>query len=79
MLEPCRSGLDRDLAQSGSKTSRCGAPAIASKLAPTGPVHASTLAQVEPVQLHHLGPHRDEILHELGLGIIAGVHLGNRT
>src|SRR5579871_2901297 len=32
--------------------------------------------QVEPVGVHHLGPRRDEVLHELLLGVLAPIDFG---
>jgi hypothetical protein len=34
------------------------------------------LTAVEPVQVHHLGPHRDEIVDEIRLRVACGVDLG---
>jgi hypothetical protein len=36
----------------------------------------SGLGQIKPVGVHHFGPGGDEILHEAGLGVGAGVNLG---
>src|SRR5690606_35264467 len=49
---------------------------------PSGPAphaHGSLPAEVEPVEVHHLVPRRDEVTDELLLRVVAGVHLGERT
>jgi hypothetical protein len=38
--------------------------------------YAIRLAQVVPVELHDFGPGLDEVCNELGLGILARIHLG---
>lgn len=38
----------------------------------------SRLAQIETIEIHHLGPRRDEVPHELLLRIIRGVDLRDR-
>jgi len=42
-----------------------------------GGVLAALLDQVETVERHDLVPRRDEVLDELLLGVIAGVHLSD--
>ncbi len=34
--------------------------------------------QIEPIQVHHLGPRRHEVPHELPLRVVLGVHLRYR-
>lgn len=49
----------------------------------TGPLPGEELrrssAQIEPVQVHHLVPRRDEVGHELLGGTVGGVDLGHRA
>ena len=40
-------------------------------------VRSERSVQVEPVEVHHLGPRRNEVAHELLLGVIARVDLGD--
>lgn len=44
---------------------------------PKPPERSGGLLEVEAVELHHLGPHMHEVVDELLIGVVRGIHLGN--
>src|SRR5260370_23217311 len=50
-----------------------------SRPARAGPAWTSGSGEVEPVEVHHLVPRRDEVAHELLLRVIARVDLRERA
>ena len=71
---------DRRHCLRGSSATASAALQVVLKRRPEGPVYGfdQRSGQIEAIRVHHLGPGRHEVAHELLLGVVAGVDLGQR-